>query len=124
MRNGRDARLLEEVPPKPLGGGARLAGDSGVLPVSRSKGPNGVLLVRYLQGLAPDLEVEESYSELGQTEGISRVRGRGIGSRGGMPQVVDADGAAAEPARELGYSGMFLVGKSSQRHPPASQTKC
>lgn len=42
-----------------------------------SKGPDGVLLVRPLQGLAPDLEVEESSSELGRKEAISRPRGIG-----------------------------------------------
>jgi hypothetical protein len=65
-----------------VGRGARLACDSGVRPVTRSKGSDGVLLVRHLQGLAPDLEVEESNSGLGQEETISRPRGTGIGSRG------------------------------------------
>ena len=41
-----------------------LACDSGIPPVPWSKGFNGVLLVRPLQGLAPDLEAEELNSEL------------------------------------------------------------
>lgn len=58
--------------------------DSDVLPVKWSKGSDGVLLVRPLQSLAPDLEVEESNSELVQKETISWPRG--ISSRGGVTQ--------------------------------------
>jgi hypothetical protein len=65
-----------------VGRGTRLACDSGFLPVRWSKGSDGVVLVRHLQGLALDLEVEEPNSELGQEETISRPRGTGIGSRG------------------------------------------
>lgn len=99
------ARLLEEVLSKPVGRGTRLAGDSGVLPVTWSKGSDGVLLVRPLQSLAPDLEVEESNSGLGQKEAISRPRGIGIGSRGGKTLFLSArlrreqmaPGRSAEP---------------------------
>lgn len=65
-----------------MGCGTRLAGDSGVLPITRSKGSDGVLLVRLLQSLAPDLEVEESNSGLAQKGAISWPRGIRIGSRG------------------------------------------
>ena len=49
-----------------MSGSRNLAGDSGVLPLTRAKGSDGVLLVRPVQRLAPDLEVEVSNSELGQ----------------------------------------------------------
>lgn len=62
-----------------MGRGTRPTSDSGVLPVKWSKGSDGVLLVP-LQSLAPDLEVEESNSELAQKETISWPRG--ISSRG------------------------------------------
>ena len=71
LRNGRGARLLKEVLSKPVGRGTRPTCDSGVLPVTWSEGSDGVLLVRVLQSLAPDLEVEVSNSELGQKEAIS-----------------------------------------------------
>jgi hypothetical protein len=64
--------------------GTRLARDSGCLPVTWSKGSDRVLLVRPLQGLAPDLEIEEPNSTLVQKQTISRPRRTGIGSRGGM----------------------------------------
>lgn len=85
-----------------MGRGTRLAGDSGVLPVTWSKGSDGVLLVRPLQSLAPDLEVEESNSGLGQKEAISRPHGIGIGSRGGASldstaRIAAAPGATGEP---------------------------
>jgi hypothetical protein len=65
-----------------VGRGARLACDSRVLPVTWPAGSDGVLLVRPLQSLAPDLEVEESNSELAQKDTIFRPRGIGIGSCG------------------------------------------
>ena len=74
-----------------MGRGTRLAGDSGVLPVTRSQGSDGVLLVRPLQSLAPDLEVEESNSELGQKrETVSRPRGIGIDGRGEATRMLRA----------------------------------
>jgi hypothetical protein len=60
--------LLEDVLSKPMGRGMRPACDSGVLPVTLPKGSDGSLLV---QSLAPDVEVEESNSELAQKETIS-----------------------------------------------------
>lgn len=65
-----------------MGRGTRPTCDTGVLPVTWSEGSDGVPLVRVLQSLAPDLEVEESNSELGQKETNSRPRG--IGSCGGV----------------------------------------
>jgi hypothetical protein len=54
-----------------MGRGMRPACDSGVLPVTLPKGSDGSLLVQPVQSLAPDVEVEESNSELAQKETIS-----------------------------------------------------
>ena len=60
------------------------------------KGSDGVPLVRHLQGLALDLEVEESNSELGREETISRPHGTGIGSRGDMTGTSHTVGSRPE----------------------------
>ena len=90
-----------------MGRGTRLAGDSGVLPVTWSKGSDGVLLVRPLQSLAPDLEVEEPNSELGQDETIAQPRGIGKGSCGGGSQVCYVASTSQRVAwlRSLGLPG-------------------
>lgn len=71
LRNGRDARMLKETLCKPVGRGARPAGDPRVLPLTRPEGSNGVVLVRSLQGVAPNLEVEKPNSELVQEQATS-----------------------------------------------------
>jgi hypothetical protein len=65
-----------------MGRGTRLACDSRVLPVNRSKASDGLLLVRPVQSLAPDLKIEESNPELGQTDTIARPCEVGKSSRG------------------------------------------
>lgn len=65
----------------------RFTSPAGQMIERRRRGPTGaVLLVRPLQSLAPDLEVEESSSELGQDETISWRRCIDIGSGGAMTQ--------------------------------------
>lgn len=98
-----------------MGRGTRPTSDSGVLPVKWSKGADGVLLVRPLPSLAPDLEVEESNSELAQKETISSPRG--ISSRGEMMRHRSAfelrmAGVGANPA---------LVLAGSRDHTPSSR---
>ena len=63
-----------------MGRGARPTGHPRGLPVTWSKGPDGILLVRLLRGLAPDLKVEESNSAMAQ--GKKRFESPRLSSRG------------------------------------------
>lgn len=64
--------------------------------------------VRHLQGLAPDLEVEESNSELGENETISGPRGIGTGSHDGMGPLMVSAAAALRPR----IGGLLTCGMS------------
>ncbi len=65
----------------PVGRGTRPRCDSEVVPVKWSKASDRVVLVPPLHGVALDLEVEESHSELAQKVMIPWVRELAI--RGG-----------------------------------------
>jgi hypothetical protein len=106
-----------------VGRGTRLAGDSGVLPVTRSEGSDGVLLVRPRQSLAPDLEIEESNSELGQKrETVSRPRGIGIAGRREATRMLRAAERLRDQSRAewQGRAVIGLVPVSRQAHPDSA----
>ena len=92
MRNGRRARMLEEVLPQSMGGRTRPEGHPRVFSIAGSKTPFRLVLVRALPGVASHLKVEKPCPAVAEAEAdLTRA---GVSSRGAETHPMTARNAA------------------------------